>query len=134
MEKKTVNISQQLLISILFGLVSSIIIMIIGHTVQKDWNFMPETNYSGGQLSGGSISFSGGAKVSSCAYFCAFGESHLADCSNMTVYDVGKEKLPFGDVVSASFEHIPLLLIIALVISAIIYTLKKVNTTVSKEE
>jgi hypothetical protein len=133
MEKKTVNISEQLITSILIALGLSIIIVVIGHTVQSDWKFMPITGNSG-QINGGSIPFTLDAKVSSCSYQCMFGAGHFADCSTMTAYDVGRESLPFDEVLSASFDHKSLFLLIALIISAIIYTLKKVNFAVTKEE
>ena len=68
MEKKTVNISEQLINSILISLLLSLVIVVAGHLQQSNWSFIPETNYSGGKIMGGSIQFSGDAKVSSCSF------------------------------------------------------------------
>jgi hypothetical protein len=128
MSKQTVNVSQQLITSILIGFLIALVIVVIAHLFPKNWMLMPEYN---SQSSGGYYSL--GSKVSSCGYECMFGERHGADCSGMTVTDVGHKGLSGVNIFSDSFEHMSTILIIGLIASAIIYIIKRVSFKVVKE-
>jgi len=134
MSKKTVNVSEQLISSILIGFLLAIIILFIGHLSPKNWKAMPEeSDNSSRPLTPGGRSISLGAKVSSCWYECMFGESHEGNCKGQTLQNFGDKSLSVGEIFSASFEHISTILIIGLIASAVIYILKRVNFNVVKE-
>ncbi|WP_339918474.1 hypothetical protein [Yeosuana marina] len=129
MTKKTINISQKIISSIILGFLLSLTIVIVGHFYQDDWTAMPiSSNRS--VIHGGSIPMSMAAPVSWCSYKCIFGDRHMADC-------IGKNLSNFSEsnpnVLSASFEHLPLIFIIGLILSIIIYLLKTVSINVTNE-
>ena len=124
MSKKTVNVSQQLLTSILIGFFLAVIIVIVAHVSPKKWTFMP---------AGSGEYFRGDSKVLWCSYECMLGERHAADCSGVKAAWVGDKKLTVGEIVSASFKHMSTILLIGLIASAVIYIIKRVSFKVVKE-
>lgn len=123
--KKTVTISEQLIVSMLIGFSISLVFVIISHVFPSDWMAMPETNGSG--------YFTYSAKVSGCSYKCLLGERHGANCSGLSFSQVSDKSLTADEIFSDSFEHWSLIIIIGLIISTIIYIIKRVNFQVVKE-
>jgi hypothetical protein len=126
MSKKTVNLSEQLLTSILIGFGLALIIVVIGHLSPKNWKAMPIT-------SGNSYAMPSGTSVGACGYECLFGERHSADCSGKDISNFGSTNLSIGEIFSASFEHMSTILIIGLIASAVIYFFRRVSFQVVKE-
>jgi len=124
MSKTTVNVSQQLITSILVGFLLGVVVVVVGHVSPKNWRFLPQTSGS---------YFTGNSKVNGCGYECMFGDRHSADCSGITASEVGNKGLTMGEIFSASFEHTSLILIIGLIASVVIYIIKRVNFNVVKE-
>ncbi len=124
MSKTTINVSQQLLTSILIGFLLGLFVVVAGHLSPKNWMYRPQTS---------SNFYTGNSKVSSCGYECMFGEWHSGDCSGITASEVGNKGLTVGEIFSASFEHMSLFLILWLIASALIYTIKRVSFKVVKE-
>ena len=125
MTKKNVNVSGKLLSSLLIGFFYSILIVFIAHLLPKKWSFMPETSDG---------SYTGASRVISCGYECALGGGHSGNCENLGPYDVGNQTLGFGDIIKATFDgHGSLILIIGLIISIIIYVIKKYNFNIVEE-
>jgi hypothetical protein len=126
MSKKTVNVSQQLLTSILVGFLLALVIVVVGHLSPKNWKAMPIT-------SGNSYAIPLSTPVGACGYECMFGERHGADCSGKDISNFGSTSLSVGEIFSASFEHMSLILMIGLSASAVIYIIKRVSFKVVKE-
>lgn len=136
MSKKTINVSQQLLNSIVIGLLSGIIIVFLIHLSNSDRRFMPKySNYSGGQHSVDSYAhYSSDSKVEWCTFTCPLGSTHQMDCTGIRADEVGDKTLSFGDIFSATFDgHWSTIFLIGLSISAIIYIIKRVSFKVVKE-
>ena len=125
MTKKTVSISEKLIVSILIGFGVAVVIVISAHLFPSDWNALPQHDSSG--------YFTYGAKVDACSYKCLLGERHSANCSGLKFYEVNNKSLTIDEIFSASFEHTSTLIIIGLVLSAIIYIFKRVNFRVVKD-
>jgi hypothetical protein len=126
MTKKNVNVSEKLLSSLFFGFLVSILFVFAAHLFPKKWSFVPETDES--------YSYTGAAKVTSCGYKCALGGGHSGDCGNLKAYEVGSQTLGFDDILKATFEgHGSLILIIGLIVSSVIYILKKYNFNVTED-
>ncbi|MGZ3860292.1 MAG: hypothetical protein ACXVMS_12205 [Flavisolibacter sp.] len=126
MNKKTVNVSEQLLTSILIGFALALIVVGIGHLSPKNWKAMPI-------MSGNSYAIPLSTPVGACGYECMFGERHGADCSGKDISNFGSTNLSIGEIISASFEHLSTILIIGLIASAVIYLLRRVSFQVTKE-
>lgn len=126
MSKKTINLSEQLLTSILIGFGLALIIVVLGHLSPQDWKAMPIT-------SGNSNFMPLSTPVRLCGYECMFGERHGADCSGKDISNFGSTQLSVGEIFSASFEHTSTILIVGLIASAIIYIFKRVSFQVVKE-
>jgi len=122
MTKKTINISEKIIHSIILGFLFSIIIVIAGHFIQDDWTSMPDSRSPHYGTYGASVSW--------CSYECIFGERHSADCTGKTLSDYDESK---PKILSSSFEHISLIVILGLIISIIIYIFKTVSLKVVKE-
>jgi hypothetical protein len=126
MTKKNVNISEKLLSSLFIGFVVSILFVFVAHLFPKKWSFMPETDGTG--------YYTGASKVSYCSYQCVLGGGHSGNCENMGPYDVGNQTLGFGDILKATFDgHNSLILMMGLIVSIIIYILKKYNFNIVEE-
>lgn len=131
MTKKNINISEKLIMSLLIGFFLSLIITSIGHSVQSDWSAMPVSERgSNSRLTGGGISVSMGAKVSSCSYKCLFGSRHRADCKGKNLSNFSETK---PKILKATFEHTPLIFIMGLILSTVIYLTQTVQINVTKE-
>lgn len=126
MSKKTVNVSQQLLTSILVGFLLALVIVVVGHLSPKNWRAIPIT-------SGNSYAIPLSTPVGACGYECMFGKRHSSDCSGKDISNFGSTSLSVGDIFSASFEHMSLILIIGLITSSVIYIIKRVSFKVIKE-
>jgi hypothetical protein len=126
MSKTTVNVSQQLLTSILVGFLLGLVVVVVGHLSPKNWKGMPIN-------SGNSYYIPADTPVGACGYECMFGERHSADCSGKDISNFGSTSLSAGEIFSASFEHMSLILIIGLIASAVIYIIKRVSFQVVKE-
>ena len=122
--KKTVDISEQLIVSLVIGFSISLVIILLAHVSPSDWSAMPITNGSG--------YFTYGDKVSSCSYECLLGERHSANCSGLSVYEAFDKSLTINEVFSGSFEHLSTMGIIGLILATIIYIFKRVNFQVVK--
>lgn len=126
MSKTTVNVSQQLLTSILVGFLLALVVVVVGHLSPKNWNAVPIT-------SGNSYVIPFSTPVSACGYECLFGKRHRADCSGKNISNFGSTNLSVGEIFSASFEHMSLILIIGLIASACIYIIKRISFKIIKE-
>lgn len=132
MSKTTVYVSQQLLTSILVGFLLGLVVVVVGHLSPKYSKAMPVTEAIT-ETSGNSYSIPLSTPVGTCGYECMFGEQHGADCSGKDISNFGSTNLSVGEIFSASFEHMSLILIIGLIASAVIYIIKRVSFKVVKE-
>ncbi|MCW3075207.1 MAG: hypothetical protein JWP69_2276 [Flaviaesturariibacter sp.] len=124
--KKTVNLSEQLLASVLIGFLLASIVVIVGHLSPQSWKAMPGETSSYG-------TYSYGSRVSWCSYECMFGAIHSSNCQGMKLSEVGQKGLTGEEIFSASLEHMSTILIIGLIASAVIYIFKRVSFQVVKE-
>ena len=112
MSKKTVNVSQQLLTSILIGFLLALFIVIIGHLFQQKWSAIPLTKDNSSMVPMNT-------PVGACSWECVFGERHSADCSGHDVSNFSQTTVSINEIFSASFEHFSLILILGLIASVL---------------
>jgi hypothetical protein len=118
MTKTTVNISKKLLISIIIGFLSSFIFGIVTHVSQNKTQAMPGEN-------DGFITYQ--TLAIWCTYECALGERHRFDCSGTRVFDTGDLELSGGEILSSAFYHKSTLLVIAIIISTLLYLFQTIR-------
>jgi len=122
MKQVTISVSEQLLTSCLWGFLISISLVIILHVIPVDWNYTYDApTYS----------------VASCSYKCSLGVSHSGSCQGMSVRDLNentRDFRTFTQVIADTFgSHSLFILLVGLIISGIIYMLRKVNFKIIKE-
>ena len=108
--KKTINISEGVIKSIVFGFIFSFLIVASGHLVGRKYSVMAGFTY--------------GDQPSYCAYKCLFGKNHLLDC-------IGKNYSNFQEsnpkILSSSFKHKSLIILLGIGLSLLIYLLKRIR-------
>ena len=117
--KKNVDISEQLIISLLIGFSISFLAIVLSHISPSDWVALPITNNNS--------FFTLGDKVSLCSYKCILGDRHSANCRELLFYEVNNKSLTAAEIFTGSFAHFSTILMVGLIISAIIYILKRFN-------
>jgi hypothetical protein len=116
MIKKDINISEQLITSIIVGLATGVICVFIAHLMHKEWSYLP--------ISEGGY-FTGNSRIVSCGYKCKLGVNHAADCSGITVSEVGRQTFGFNDLMKDSFEgHTVTTLLVALITALLCFVFK----------
>jgi|TARA_B100000497_G_C7687149_1_gene416700 hypothetical protein len=113
MTKKTINISEGVIKSIVFGFIFSFLIVASGHLVGRKYSVMAATKI-----------YTYGDQPSYCAYKCLFGKNHLLDC-------IGKNFSNFQEsnpkILSSSFKHKSLIILLGIGLSLLIYLLKRIR-------
>jgi hypothetical protein len=111
-----INIPEQLITSIIVGLATGVIFVLIVHLMHKEWSYLP--------ISEGGY-FTGNSRMVSCGFKCKLGVNHAADCSGLTVSEMGRQTFGFDDLMKASFQgHTMTILLVALIITILIYVFK----------
>lgn len=121
-EKITLNVSEQLLKSTLLGFGISILIVIIAHFLPIHW--MIRLDNDTGYLN---------STVGMANYQCSLGRSHFHNFTGTNI-TFGNQTRDFGMIISDSFDgHSLFIFCTGLIITLIIYFLKKVDVKIVKD-
>jgi|TARA_B110000259_G_C13982721_1_gene389230 hypothetical protein len=112
--KKTINISESAIKSIIFGFIFSFLIVIAGHLVGREWYVMGP----------GTRVYALSAQPSQCSYKCLFGYGHFIDCKGKNMVNF-RESNP--KILSSSFKHKSLIILLGIGLSVLIYLLKRIR-------
>lgn len=99
---------QTIFLSAIFGITIAFIIVLIPHLDNSDRRFMPASSDGW---------YTGASRVQYGTYFCGLGTGHEIETNYMNVSDFSNAK---ANIISDSFEHGGLMLIIFLISTAII--------------
>jgi hypothetical protein len=104
--------------SFLIGAIITFLIVLFPHmgVGNKDRTFWTDT--------GGSGYYTYANKISSGSFNCAFGENHAIQTEGMSVWEFRSAELSFDQVLKSTFEHLVLMSIINVVLTAIISILR----------
>jgi hypothetical protein len=127
MEKKTINIPQRLVISLLLGFVGSLIILIIIHRFA---NFSYAYKYSGPAIYSHSFS----DPVERYELDCVLGGTHYFDGNGTSFLDLDDHTIvAYTSYLKASFDdHFIFLTLVGIIIGLIIYFSNRFNIKVVK--
>lgn len=118
----TLNVSEQLLKSTLIGFGISILIVIIAHFLPIHW--MIRLDKDTGYLD---------STVGMANYQCSLGSVHFHNFTGMNI-TFGNQTRDFGMIISDSFDgHSLFIFCTGLIITLIIYFLKKVDVKIVKD-
>ena len=134
MEKKTVNISDNFIKSLMLGILGGVIIVFIVHFFGR-WTAQPPADVTPSY--DGSISYSAASFTPSFSLSCPLDEYHTFKGRGATYEDIIMghfSQAKFGAIVSATFDgHWKNILIIGLISALVIYFLRGVNFKIVKE-
>jgi hypothetical protein len=99
---------QTIFLSAIFGIIIAFVVILVPHLDNSDRRFMPVSNDGW---------YTGASRVQFGTYFCGFGSGHKIETNYMSVSDFSDAK---ADIISDSFEHGGLMLIVFLISTSII--------------
>ncbi len=136
MEKRNINISSQVLTSLLLGFLITIIIITLLHFNNNNRLFFLEDgpSTSGSIYANTPTYYNGYSKVDRGSYTCLLGVTHFINCKDITVNEFNNKELTLSEIIYDSFDgHGSLIMIVGFTLSVIIYFFQKVNLKIIKE-
>ena len=136
MKKKTVNISEHLIKSVIIGLVIGLLIVFVVHFFGS-WYATPPSPTSPPSRYEPTTSYTPDTKIPQYTLICQFDTHHYFEGNGASLDDIiggHFNGIKFSAILSATFdEHWKHMFIIGLIVGAIIYALGKVNFKVVNE-
>ena len=125
MDKMQINISEDMIRTVILGFLIAFFLVVLGHFSPSDWKAMPMANLSS------DYSIPLNSRISTCTYKCFFNERYLGDCSSSDISNFSSTQVSFEATIHDSFEHLTLVIILGIIASIIIHNKHKINIKIT---